>query len=47
VSENVKRTTRILLIDERKRKDLEKKSIKYANEHSFDNYAREIKKLMK
>lgn len=47
VSENVKRTTRILLIDERKRKDLEKKSIKYANVNSFEHYAKRIMKMMK
>jgi len=45
-SDNIRRTTRELLVNEERRKVLELKSLKYAEENSFENYARRIMRLM-
>lgn len=46
-SNDLKRTTRKLLDDEGKRNQLEAKSIKYAEDNSFENYAKKLMKLIK
>lgn len=45
-STNIKKITRELLLNEKRRKVLEAKSIKYAQENSYEKYAIKIGKLM-
>lgn len=45
-SNNLRRTTRELLVNEERRKILEQKSLKYAKENSFEKYAEKIMKLI-
>jgi glycosyltransferase involved in cell wall biosynthesis len=47
VSEDIKKTTRDLLLDGKKRMNLEMKSIQYAKNNSFEKYARKIMKVMR
>lgn len=46
-SDNLKKTTRELLVDKERREILELKSVKYAEENSFENYAKKIMRLIK